>query len=332
MLSRVADNLYWMSRYLERAAHTSKLLDVSLNLMLDQGHASSPARWNRTLTALRIPKTAIEEMLGDTEPDQEPDARAITQKITFDPKHYSSIVSCIAEARENARQVREQISTEMWEQLNRLYLQVNLADMDAIWDAQPHAFFQSVEEGARLFQGITDGSMSHGEGWYFLQIGRAIERAGATAALLDVYFGEFRGKWQHPNEEAGFGQYVDWIGLLRSCQAFEAYCKVYTADVRPARIAEFLLLNDQFPHSVRFCVNSLQRALVSISTLTDNRTGGNLDRIVGRLRASMAFGQIDEIMSEGLHAYLENIQNRCGEIHTELQQIYIVYPIQSALN
>ncbi len=315
MLSRVADSLYWMSRYLERAEHTARLLDVHLNQMLDQTPGSANHRWERLLSSLRtsLPTGSIY------------DAYILTHALTFDLANTASIVSCIGAARENARQVREQISSEMWEQLNRLFLHVKRTDQATFWTTEPHEFFQVVKQGAHLFQGITDATMSHGEGWQFIQVGRAIERAGATAALLDVHFTDFLTR--HPTETV---DYLAWVGLLKSCTAYEAYCKVYTADIRPECIAEFLLLNAEFPRSVRFAVGVIHTALQAIASTT-GRNAGRAERLVGRLHAALDYDQVEEIMDGSMHSYMENIQRQCSQIHTALHQIYISYPIDSSL-
>src|SRR6185436_2078178 len=156
MLSRVADNLYWMSRYLERSEHTARLVDVHLNLSLDQSRRMpADQRWDRLLDSLHVkrPENGIR------------DEYTATHLLAFDIENSNSIVSCIANARENARQVREKISSEMWMQLNRLYLDLRRTHIDHIWDEQPHEFFRAVKDGAHLFQGITDSTMVHDEGW-----------------------------------------------------------------------------------------------------------------------------------------------------------------------
>ena len=180
MLSRVAESLYWMSRYLERAEHTARLIDVHLAQMLDQTGEDTSMRWHRLLRSLRTPL-----------PEGEIDAYSITHLLTFDASNTSSIVYCIEAARENARQVREQISSEMWEQLNRLFLRVKESSMEKIWYAEPHRFLNNVKEGIYLFQGITDATLSHSEGWHFIRVGRFLERTTATAALLDTHFAKF---------------------------------------------------------------------------------------------------------------------------------------------
>ncbi len=317
MLSRVADSLYWMSRYLERAEHTARLLDVNLHQMLDQSPETAGQRWVRVLASLHAPAPTC----GN------PDAYQITHTLTFDPQNKNSIVACIAAARENARQVREQISSEMWEQLNRLYLHVRRTEMDEVWNGEPHQFFQAVKEGAHLFRGITDATLSHGEGWQFIQVGCFLERAAATAALLDVHFGAFLAT-RPPTTALN---YLEWVALLKSGTAFEAYCKVYTADIKPECIAEFLLLNADWPRSVRFAADTIQSALQAIAAATGTRNAGRAERLAGRLRAALDYGQVDEIMADNLHAYLESIQRQCAAIHTAIHQIYIAYPVETVL-
>lgn len=315
MLSRVADNLYWMSRYLERAEHTARLIDVTLNLMLDQSPDLVERRWQLVLTSMGM------KVAGTS------DAYELTQALTFDTKNGNSIVSSVSLARENARQVREQISSEMWEELNRFFLQVKGSKIEKIWNHGPHEFFRKVKEGAHLFQGITDSTMSHGQGWRFIQVGRFIERAGAIAALLDAHFKDLSVSRLERN---GQSDYLEWVGLLKSCTAFEACCKVYTADLQPDRIAEFLLLNADFPHSVRFSADMLQAGLNAIAEATQTHKSSRSNRLAGRLRASLNFGQIEEIMDSGLHAYLADIQRQCMQIHAAVYQTYIDYQIDSA--
>src|SRR4030081_3268133 len=216
MLSRVADSLYWMSRYLERAEHTTRLLDVNLNLMLDESAASAERRWQRVLQALGRPK--------DIKWTGEP--YALTQALTFETGNKASILSCIIAARENSRHVREQISTEQWHRLNSLYLQVTRPELQTSMHAEalletdegPAAFLQQIMEAVHQFQGVTDSTMSHGEGWQFIQVGRSLERASATAALLEAYQEDL---WAEPGG-VDSNEYLEWMGLLRSATAFEA--------------------------------------------------------------------------------------------------------------
>jgi uncharacterized alpha-E superfamily protein len=318
MLSRVADSLYWMSRYLERAEHTARLIDVHLNQMLDYAGGDASLRWQRLLRSM-----------GTSQPTGEVDAYSITRTLTFDEANTSSIVSCIASARENARQVREQISSEMWEQLNRLFLKVKQTSMEQIWLAEPHIFLNSVKENIYLFQGITDATMNHSEGWHFIRVGRFLERTIATAALLDTHFSVYL--TEQIEYESEPLDYLSWVELLRSCASFEAYCKVHSAAIRPAQIAEFLLLNAEAPRSIRFACAMMQGALQAISKATGARNSGRIERLAGRLRATLDYGQIEEILSADIHEYLKSIQSHCALIHSGIYQAYIAYPIEVAL-
>jgi uncharacterized alpha-E superfamily protein len=317
MLSRVADNLYWMSRYLERAEHTARVVDVHLTLSLDQSRRTPEESRERLLRALHVPMP----------PGGLKDEYALTQRLTFDSTNTNSIVSCIASARENARQVREKISSEMWLHLNTLYLDVRQTTLDAIWNEQPHEFFMSVKNGAHLFQGITDSTMVHDEGWLFIELGRSIERAMALCTLLDEHLQAYT---LLRDAEAG-DDYFEWLGLLKSFTAFEAYCKVYNADLRPYRILEFLVFSPSFPHAVRFSIDMLQSALQSIAESAAVSKNSRVHRLVGRLRSSMSFDTVDDLVQRGAHAYLDDIIQQCILIHDAIYETYITYPVEAAL-
>jgi uncharacterized alpha-E superfamily protein len=233
----------------------------------------------------------------------------------------SSIVSCVFAARENARQVREQISSEMWLQLNRLFHAVKPTG-EAI---DLRDFLKSIQEGVHLFQGISDSTMTHGEGWQFIQAGRYLERAVSLATLVSVHFREFYEGAQREVEP------LEWIGLLRSCTGFEAYCKAYTAEVSPERVAEFLVLSATFPHSIRFAADALATALHQIGQDVSSRRTSRVERIAGRMQATLAFGQVDEILGTGLQAYLDIVRRQCGQVYAALYQTYITYPVEAAL-
>ena len=316
MLSRVADSLYWMGRYLERAEHTARLVNVELNLWLDQSPELGAGRWRFLLEALRAPEVA-----GPVDPTQ------LVNTLVFSRRNVSSIVSCIAGARENLRHVREQCSSRMWEQLNRLYLGVVDRHPEEEWFLKSHDFFLFVLEGAYLFHGITDATMSHGEGWQFIQLGRYVERADTLTTLLETHFKRMTRTFDGTVEGA---DYLEWVGLLRGCAALEAYCKRYTAEIRPMRVAECLLLNPDFPYSIRFAVDRINAALNLIGDLTERRAKLPT-RIAGRLRAQLSFSQIEEIMAESVPAYLQSIRNECAEIHAAIHGIYFDYSIDAEL-
>lgn len=326
MLSRVADSLYWMSRYLERAEHTTRLLDVNLNLMLDESTVSADRRWHRVMQALG---TSL-DTLWDGDPIH------LAHTLTFDPAHASSVLASIVSARENARHMREQISTEMWQRLNSLYLgvirtgrqtdQENMALLAA--REGPLEFLNEVMEAVHQFQGVTDSTMSHGEGWQFIQVGRYIERATATAMLLEAYQPEL---WKDHDPAPDSNEYLEWMGLLRSATAFEAYCKVYTADLTPEWILEFLLLDAEFPHSLRFSIDAMQHALEAILHASGSTRAETLSRLSGRLRSRLSYASVDEILQNDVVLYLREIQQECRAIHNAIYELYMDYSIQAAL-
>lgn len=326
MLSRVADSLYWMSRYLERAEHTTRLLDVNLNLMLDESSTSSDRRWLRLLQALGKPKKL----------KWEGNAYVLARALTFDQAHKSSVLSCIIQARENARHVREQISTEQWHRLNSLYLEVTRPELATVMQEEalqstseaPAAFLQQVMEAVHQFQGVTDSTMSHGEGWHFIQVGRYLERATATALLLEAYNEDL---WVDLDRPAEGNEYLEWMGLLRNATAFEAYCKVYTADLSPEWILEFLLLDPDFPHSLRFSIEALRSAIDAIQNTSGKNRGEKLQRLAGRLSAALSFASVDEILSGEVITYLRDIRSQCQAIHDTIYELYVDYSVQTAL-
>jgi uncharacterized alpha-E superfamily protein len=249
MLSRVADSLYWIGRYLERAEHTVRLLDVNMSLMLERSTMKSDVRWQRVLHALGTPAGIDSD-----------DADSVIRALCYDTLNRASIAACVFSARENARQVRDEISSEQWQKLNHLYHSLSEVKSHHQY-ATVSDSMQSVLDGIHLFQGVTDTTMPHGEGWQFIRAGRHMERSTQLATLLELYYREV---FTQSDAIIDASQYLEWVGLLRCCTAFEAYCTVYTADLTPARILEFLLLNPVFPHSLRYSVDSLVGALAGI--------------------------------------------------------------------
>lgn len=313
MLSRVADNLYWLGRYLERAEHTLRLLKVGLDMQYDLQTSDVGLGWRRLANSLQLQAADITD-----------DFEQVRQ-IVLDDVHTASVMSNIRAARDNARQVREQISTEMWEQLNRLFINLKKIDLAQKWDNNIFEFFQEMLRDLHMFEGITNSTLSHGEGWQFMQIGRLIERANNSVVLLDFY----AHNWEQ--NSASPQQYLNWVMLLRDCTAFEAYCKVYSADLRFPKIVEFLLLNPDFPHAVQFAVLSVQTALDHIADKTGATRNNRLYRKIGRLAAMLRFADIDEVLNSDLHQYLYDVRQACSEINALVYDTYIGYPIEDKL-
>ena len=308
MLSRVADSLYWMSRYFERAETCARTIEATHSLMLSRGEFAHDQRWYRALTVLGLPADAR---------DQDP--QVAIGRLAVDRQIRSSMISCVAGARENASQVREEISSEMWEQLNRLFHEITRSEVDPQDAESVMRLVGMVREGSYTFYGATETTMSHAEGWRFVQLGKFTERACAISMLLDAYFST-------PTKADD----LDWVTLLASCAAFEAYCRAFTADLQPDRIATFLLVHPEFPYSVRYAVERMHASLVSIVESSTARKRVRIERIIGRLRASLAFTPMSELMAGDLHAFLNGVLDQCAALHLAVHEAYIDYPIEIA--
>jgi uncharacterized alpha-E superfamily protein len=314
MLSRVADSLYWMSRYIERAEHTARLIAVKLDSMVEQTPEDAAASWARV----------IESLTGDKTPPQNLDAFAITKRLAFSRDNDTSLITSLALARDNARQVREALSNEVWENLNRLYLRLTPVTMDSIWVHTPARLFREVLEEMHTLEGVAYSTLSHGEGWYFLELGRHIERVQQLGRLLDIHFSAAQSNGTGP-------KYFDWLVLLKFCTAFEPYTKQYTASIRPQKIAEFLLFDSEFPHSICFSVDRMTEALARVAPGAPPARRAAVERLAGRLKASVDFGQIDELMSGGIAGFLADITRQCEKIHETLYASFITYGAETVL-
>jgi uncharacterized alpha-E superfamily protein len=311
MLSRVADSFYWMSRYIERAEHSARVIDVYLSLTLD----------DPTDTVGRALLSSIGATTGAPAADARPQLSG-----RVDAAHLATVGDSVVRARENARQIREQISSAMWEQLNTLYLTVGAAGNAHVLD--PGAFMRATVDKSHLFLGVTEATLSHGEGWHYMQLGRYIERTMTTASMLRRYFENRAIDEADPSRTATD---LAGVGLLRACAALEAYCRHYTADIRPERLAEFLLLNPEFPRSARFAADRMEDSLRAIARGLGRQNNGRPERFAGRLRAALNYGTIDEIIEDSVVQYLEQLRKQCAQIHAALNQAYISYPIETAI-
>jgi uncharacterized alpha-E superfamily protein len=308
MLSRVADSLYWMSRYFERADNCARVIDATHSLMLSRVEVAADQRWYRALTLLGLKLEA-----GN------PDPQDAIRRLAADVSNRSSVIACLSAARENASQVREEISSEMWEQLNRMYHESVRLSVDVEDEESLMRLVTAVREGSFTFHGVSETMMTHGEGWRFVQLGKFTERACAVSMLLDAYFG--------PGNEADD---LDWIALLASCAAFDSYCKVFTADLRPDRIAELLLVHPEFPYSVRYSVERMYVALKAITAQGTARHRAHIGRVIGRLRSSLAFATTTELLAGDLQAFLNGVLDQCRALHSAVHDAYIDYPIEIA--
>jgi uncharacterized alpha-E superfamily protein len=296
--------------------------------MLDRSRVSAEGRWQRVLTAVGATQSVwVDETESEGEPGRWVGVSALVHSLCFDTGKATSIISCITGARENARQIRDEISTEQWQRLNGLFHEIRRLRTAQPSERNLAEFLPTIIDGVHLFQGVTDTTVSHGEGWQFLRVGRYLERAWSVTTLLDLYQREvFRGE-----DEGDAGEYLEWIGLLRICTAFEAFCRVHTAELTHERILDFLLLNPDFPHTVRYAVDALHDALAAIQQHTRTQHGGELMRVAGRLKATLGFGQIDEILAQDPARYLRRILEQCREVHNLIYAVYIQYSVETAL-
>ena len=313
MLARVADSLYWMGRYLERAEHLSRLSLVMLNATLDATDAAAHTGWI-ALTAL-----------GKTDAVLAQNAYDAARALVLDRENSDSVVAAVALARENARQVRDQITTESWERLNLLYLRLTNRSAEQQFDHGSAAFLTEVIADLHLFKGAADATMSHGEGWRFLSLGIHLERAQLIARLLDVCFGEARA--EHVTD------HIALMGLLRMACALEPYLRVYTAEIEPRHILEFLLFDEEFPRSIRFCTARIKEHLSELTGEADLfGQAAAPKRLAGRLNARLEFADVDAMLDgTSAGALLATITAECVDIHCAVYEAFVAYPLELRL-
>ncbi len=320
MLSRVANSLYWMSRHVERAENTARLVDVNLQLLLDIHNLN-----DRLMAEYWLP---VVQSAGDEELFFRLHPRAtgpaVTEFLVFDQANPNSIVSSIAQARENARTVRDQLTIEVWEELNRIYLLLHSPGAHDLWRQSPQDFFHEIKSSSLHLQGLTEATVVRNEGWHFVQGARYLERADMTSRLLDVRHASLPPRGVPPAPALPQGDAFGWSAVLRSCSAWDAYRARHGAEVQPTLVAEFLLLSDDFPRSVRFCIDQLDRALRGISGVAAGRFSNQAEKLCGRLLAELQFSTVADVVDDGLHAYIDRLQANLNDIGDALFQTYIL--------
>jgi uncharacterized alpha-E superfamily protein len=317
MLSRVADALFWMSRYLERAEHVARLLDVCFHLELDlHGVLAGPPELLWTSLAAILQQQVPPAADGQAFPS--PQAR-LSEWLTFDLDNPMSIMACVSHARSNARSVRGTINSEMWRELNKLYWQLRDADFSKQARESPHDFYQAVECGSCLFQGVCDATLIHDEGWQFIQLGKYLERAEKTLRVLDVQYYLLHDLTDPADLPLAN---LQWAAVLRSCRAYETFQRLYGGRVEPEHVVEFLLLHADFPRSVRFCLESAARALMAIEGLSPGRGLSEADRQLGLVLGELKFRELDQILNDDLHAFLGGALERCARTSGAVQNRY----------
>lgn len=301
LLSRVADSVYWMSRYIERAENVARFLDVNYNLMLDLPRDFA-GQWQ-----------AVIDTTGDRATFQErygaPTRRNVVRFLAFDPEYRNSIYSCVVAARENARSVRETIASEMWEQINALYLMLAEESRKPVPEILPE-FCRQVRMACHLFQGVAHGTMSREEAWQFIALGRRLERADKTTRLLDVKYFILL-----PSIADVGTPYDDiqWSAVLKSVSGFEMYRKKH-GRISPDRIVEFLVLDNEFPRAVRYCIGLADDALHAITGTPRGAFSCASEQKIGLLRSELDFTRVESILAGGLHEFFDALQTKMNTI------------------
>ncbi len=308
MLARVAESIYWMSRYVERAENVARFIEVNLNLILDLP-VGSAQQWK-----------PLVDTTGDAAEFAKRYGKAtqanVIQFLTFDEKNANSICSCLRAARENARSVREIISSEMWEQANQFYLMVNSAAAGNRSD--PQDLLASVKMAGQLFTGVTDATMTHNESWQFCQLGRMLERADKTSRILDVKY------FLLLPTAADVGTTADdiqWAAVLRSASAFEMYRKAH-GRIAPDRVVEFLLLDKEFPRAIQYCLMRARESVHAISGTPEGVFRHPVERLLGELCSELAYARIELIIAAGLHEHLDRLQTRMNEVGNGISETF----------
>ncbi|MGC1172687.1 alpha-E domain-containing protein [Polaromonas sp.] len=315
MLSRTADHLFWMSRYTERAENTARMLDVNYQTsLLPQSTAVAQVGWKGLLSISEL-SAAYESKYGGV------NARDVMDFMVRDEKNSSSIISCLKNARENARAVRGTLTTEVWETQNQTYLEIFRMLRNGEFERDPSQFFEWVKFRSHLSRGVTVGTMLQDEALYFMRLGTFLERADNTARLVDVKFhavqSDFYGAASEKDQEYDF---YHWSAILRSVSAFEIYRRVYRNVIKPERVAELLILRADMPRSL---AASLQEVVSNLQRVTDDQNCETVRR-AGKLNADLQYARIDEILATGLHAYLTQFLDRVNELGAHISRDFLV--------
>jgi uncharacterized alpha-E superfamily protein len=312
MLSRVADSLYWINRYVERAENISRFVEVSQAMALDCPPGSAEP-WLPLIDA-----SGDRELFDKLFPSASPED--VIQFLVREPKNPSCVVNCLASARENARQIRDVITTEMWEQINGFYWALQEQEY---WQQPPQEQLREIRRACQLFYGITDATLSRDLSWQFSRLGRLLERADKTTRILDVkYF------LLLPSTEAvgGVLDELQWIALLRTAGAYQMFRQSQQKAIAPDAVAAFLLLDPIFPRSVRYC---LERIRDSLQIVRGQRVPGppdDLECLIGLVLARWSYTRIEELISNGLHEAIDHLQQDLNKLHTLIEQRYFIVP------
>ena len=301
MLSRVADSIYWMSRYVERAENVARFIDVNLNLALDVG-PEMDRHWDPLIYTTGDHSEFQERYPGGTQQN-------VIQFLTFDTENPNSILCCLRSARENARTVRDMISSPMWEEINKFYLLVKTASQAQVLGS-PFDFFAQIKLLAYTLDGVVQSTLSHGEAWHFHRMGQMIERADKTSRILDVKYFLLLPQVSDVGTQLDTNQ---WGALLKSASALEMYRKAH-GRITPRQVAEFLLMDREFPRAIRFCVGHAEQSLLQITGGSRGNFHNKAEQRLGRLRSEFDYTNIDEVFTMGLHEFIDQFQIKLNAV------------------
>jgi uncharacterized alpha-E superfamily protein len=324
MLSRVAHCLFWMSRYIERAENVARLLEVNLQFMSDFQAIQSGG--NEQHWESLILSSGDEELFRELH--KVANSRTVTEFLAFDLRNPGSILACAYAARENARMIRDQISLEMWETINELHLYLKSQSTAAVWAAGPQEFFAEINRASHLFQGLTASTYSRSEGWEFIEFGKYLERADKTTRILDV---KYHILLPSATDVGGALDTAQWQAVLRSASALEAYRRYYVREILPWKVAEFLIFSDSFPRSLHFCVAQVDDLLRRILGETGPRPRTAAARASRRALANLQSLSITDVLNQGLHEFLMEIQSTLATVSDEVAATTMFYPADSIL-
>jgi uncharacterized alpha-E superfamily protein len=315
MLSRVAENLFWMSCNLERAENVARLLDIGLYLELDAAASAGEdgqAPVELALAILAAPEPPV------TPPDA--DRMDLLVSLTFDRSNPQSILSLVALARENARGTQENLGVDAWSEVNRLYLYLRSPRARRRFEYGPSAFYTKIKQSCILFDGLIQNTLPRDEVYHFIRLGRHLERVKVIGKILDAKCrSHSRG-----NADDRAMELVRWTGLLRSCSAYGAYLRVERDRVEPVGVIRFLVLNGDFPRAIRFCVARCRESLQEIAGGDGDEFGTEAERLLGRLDSELRYIDVAEIFERGLLPFLESIQTTCNRVGAEIQRSFFL--------
>ena len=310
MLSRVADSLYWINRYLERAENISRFVEVSEAMALDCPPGSAEP-WLPLIDA-----SGDRELFDRLCPRGTPED--VVQFLVRDERNPSSVVNCIAIARENARQIRDVITTERWEQINAVYWTLQ---EDTFWEQPPQEQLRDIRRACQLFYGITDATLSRDLSWQFSRLGRLIERADKTTRILDVKYFLLL---PSPEEVGGVLDELQWIALLRTAGAYQMFRQSQQRAIAPEPVAAFLLLDPIFPRSVRYCLERISETLRIIRGSSVPGCPDDLECLMGLVLARWSYTRIEELIASGLHEAIDALQQDLNRLHDLIEQRYFI--------